>query len=207
MLSYLRNKGYLSVVTLFSIVTAIVFISCKDEVKNIVNLEFDGETTPTMKSHNDTVQISDSGIIRYKVISKTWEIFDRAKDPHWRYPEGFYLEQFDTTFNIVSTIQADTAWNYTLRKLWKLKGNVFIRNKKDETFTGEELFWDSRQQKVYSDKYVVVNRPGQMILRGLGFEANQQMTNYTFRDVGEIKSEKTLLYVNEDAENGDEEEE
>jgi LPS export ABC transporter protein LptC len=184
-----------------------VFISCKDEVKNTVGLAYDPETVPSMKTHNDTVQISDSGIIRYKVITKTWEIFDKAKDPHWRFPDGFYLEQFDSVFDKVATVKADTVWNYTLRKVWKLKGNVFIHNRKDETITSEELYWDLRQQKVYSNKDVVVDRPGQMILRGSGFEANQQMTSYTFRDVGEYKSGKTELYVNEDEKNGIEKQE
>jgi len=203
----LINRRYYPVITFFLIVMSVVFISCKDEVKNSVDLAYNPETVPSVKTHNDTMHISDSGIIRYKVITKTWEIFDKAKDPHWRFPNGFYLEQFDSVFNKVATVKADTVWNYTTRRIWKLKGNVFIHNKKDETFTGEELYWDSRQQKVYSDKYVVVNRPGQMTLRGLGFEANQQMTVYKFRDVGEIMSEKTLLFINEDEGNGEEKEE
>jgi LPS export ABC transporter protein LptC len=202
-----RDRRYFPVVTLFIIVAAIVFASCKDEAKNMVSLEFDAETTPTMKTYYDTMHISDSGIMKYRVIAKTWEVFDRARDPHWHYPDGFSFEQFDSALQVVVTVQADTAWHFTLRKLWKFKGRVLARNEKDETFSSDELYWDSRQQRVYSDQYVVVNRPGQMTLRGTGFEANEQMTNYTFRNVGEIMSEKTILYVNEDAENREEREE
>lgn len=200
-------RKYFPLAAFFSFVVGVVFVSCNQEVKNTVNFVHDNETTPTMITHNDTMLISDSGIIRYKVIAKTSEVFDKAKDPNWRYPDGLYLEQFDSVFNIVTTIKADTVWNYTLRKLWRLKGNVFIRNKKEETFSGEELYWDSRQQKVYSNLPVVVNRPDQMTLRGTGFEANQQMTNYKFMNVGEMASGKTLFYVNEDAENNEEKQE
>ncbi|MFT4222483.1 LPS export ABC transporter periplasmic protein LptC [Dysgonomonas sp.] len=207
MLPCLINRKYLPLTIFFVFVVGIVFISCKQEAKNTVNFIHDNETTPTMMTHNDTMLISDSGIIRYKVIAQTWEVFDKSKDPHWRYPNGFYLEQFDSVFNIVTTVKADTVWNYTLRKLWKLKGNVFIRNKKDETFSGDELYWDQRQQKVYSNLPVVVSRPDQMTLRGTGFEANQQMTNYKFMNVGEMASGKTIFYVNEDAENNEEKQE
>ncbi len=59
-----------------------------------------------------------------------------------------------------------------------------IRNKLGETFKSEELFWDQRQQKVYSKKYVEVFRPDKMTLHGMGgFEANQQMTEYRFWNV------------------------
>lgn len=207
MLPNLINRKYFSVITFFILVLSLVFISCKKEIKNTVVFVHDNETTPTMLTHNDTMQVSDSGIIKYKVIAKTWEVFDKARDPHWRYPDGFYLEQYDSVFNIVATIKADTAWNYTQRKLCKFKGNVFIHNKKDETFSSDELYWDQRQQKVYSNMPVIVNRPGQMTLRGTGFEANQQMTHYTFMNVGEMASGKTLLYMNEDTENNETKEE
>jgi LPS export ABC transporter protein LptC len=207
MLFCLINKKYFPLTTFFSFVVGVVFMSCDKEVKNTVSFSYDNETTPTMITHNDTTQISDSGLIRYKVIAKTWEMFDKSKDPHWHFPHSFYFEQLDTAFSIVLTLKADTAWNYTQRKLWKFKGNVFIHNKKDETFSSDELYWDQRQQKVYSNMPVVVNRPNQMTLRGTGFEANQQMTNYKFMNVGEMASGKTILYVNEDTENSEEKQE
>ncbi len=203
----LKIRKYFSLTIFFSFVVSVVFISCNQEVKNTVNFVHDNETTPTMITYNDTTLISDSGIIRYKVIAKTWEVYDKSKDPHWYFPHRFYFEQLDTAFSVILTLKADTVWNYTLRKLWKFKGNVFIRNKKDETFSGEELYWDQRQQKIYSNLPVVVSRPDQMILRGTGFEANQQMTNYKFMNVGEMASGKTLFYVNEDAEGNEEKQE
>lgn len=163
---------------------AFFFISCKEEVKSTVDLHYDADKVPSLNTDSVTMLISDSGLIRYKVIAKTWEIFDRAKDPHWFFPDGLYVEQFDTIFSIVATVKADTAWNFTSKKLWQLRGHVVIRNKLGETFSSEELFWDQRQQKVYSKKYVEVFRPDKMILRGMGgFEANQQMTEYRFWNV------------------------
>lgn len=180
----LKTRQNLSVVTVFLSVMAFFFISCKEEVKSTVDLHYDADKVPSLNTDSVTMLISDSGLIRYKVIAKTWEIFDRAKDPHWFFPDGLYVEQFDTIFSIVATVKADTAWNFTSKKLWKLKGHVVIRNKLGETFKSEELFWDQRQQKVYSKKYVEVFRPDKMTLHGMGgFEANQQMTEYRFWNV------------------------
>lgn len=180
----LKTLQNLSVVTVFLSVMAFFFISCKEEVKSTVDLHYDADKVPSLNTDSVTMLISDSGLIRYKVIAKTWEIFDRAKDPHWFFPDGLYVEQFDTIFSIVATVKADTAWNFTSKKLWQLKGHVVIRNKLGETFKSEELFWDQRQQKVYSKKYVEVFRPDKMTLHGMGgFEANQQMTEYRFWNV------------------------
>ena len=180
----LNTRQNLSVVTVFLSVMAFFFISCKEEVKSTVDLHYDADKVPSLNTDSVTMLISDSGLIRYKVIAKTWEIFDRAKDPHWFFPDGLYVEQFDTIFSIVATVKADTAWNFTSKKLWQLKGHVVIRNKLGETFKSEELFWDQRQQKVYSKKYVEVFRPDKMTLHGMGgFEANQQMTEYRFWNV------------------------
>lgn len=180
----LKTRQNLSVVTVLLSVMAFFFISCKEEVKSTVDLHYDADKVPSLNTDSVTMLISDSGLIRYKVIAKTWEIFDRAKDPHWFFPDGLYVEQFDTIFSIVATVKADTAWNFTSKKLWQLRGHVVIRNKLGETFSSEELFWDQRQQKVYSKKYVEVFRPDKMTLHGMGgFEANQQMTEYRFWNV------------------------
>lgn len=195
------KQSLLVAVVVFFFTTPFFFASCKDDSKSSVNFTYDKEIVPTMSTDSVNMLISDSGIIRYRLIAKTWDIFEQAKDPHWYYPRGFYLEQFDSVFNVTVTVKADTAWNFTARKLWKLKGNVFVKNILGETFTSDELYWNQQQQKIYSDKFVKIDRPDKGILQGKGgFEANQQMTEYEFKRVGETTSGKTIIYVNEDEE-------
>lgn len=152
--------------------------SCGSEKKDYVDTLYDKESVPSMVTDSVTELISDSGLIRYKMIASRWMVFDNARDPYWYFPQKIYLEQFDTLFQIQATLEADTAWNYTQRKLWKLKGNVFIKNRQDETFESDELFWDEKTGKVYSDKFIEINKPGELLLRGKGFESNQEMTQY-----------------------------
>lgn len=162
------------------------FISCEKEKTGSVDFLYDPETTPTLSTDSVTMLISDSGYIRYKLITQTWDVYDGADDPYWYFPNKIYVEQYDddTLANVVGIVKADTVWNYTNRKLWKLKGNVYIQNALGETFLGDELFWDERKQKVYSDKYIEIHSPGKGILRGQKFESNQQMTDYKFYKVG-----------------------
>ena len=118
-----------------------------------------------------------SWVISNRLQAPLWEVFDRASDPYWYFPKGLHAEQFDDNYHTEVTIDGDTAWNYTVKKLWKLKGNVFVKNIKGDEFRTDLLYWDQAQAKVYSDEYIEIKQ-GEMILKGHGFEANQDMTVY-----------------------------
>lgn len=177
------NTGYVKTITVALFISVILF-GCRDKKTDYVDTQYNKELVPSMETDSVTELISDSGLIRYKMIAKKWLVFDASSDPHWFFPKGIYLEQFDTTFQIKATLKADTAWNYTNRKLWKLKGHVFMRNIKNETFSSEELFWNEKTGKVYSDKYIEINKPDELLLKGKGFESDQYMTEYTVHHPG-----------------------
>lgn len=152
--------------------------ACTNHDKEYIDLPYDPQTIPSMRTDSVSMLISDSGIIRYKFVTPDWQIFDNVSNPYWYFPKGIYMEQFDTLLNKQITLKADTAWNYSREKKWKLKNNVFIKNIKDETFKSDELIWDEKQQKFSSDRYIEINRPNRLMLKGYGFESNQDMTQY-----------------------------
>ena len=164
-------------IVLLTIVMLFLYTSCTNSEKDLVDINYDPETTPSMITDSVITLISDSGITRYKLETDNWQVFDKAKDPYWYFPEGIYLERFDSLFQVEATILADSAWNYTDKRLWRLKGNVDIRNMEGEMFLSDELFWDQKEEKVYSDKYIEIKR-GETELKGYGFESNQEMTEY-----------------------------
>lgn len=187
-----KYKQGIRILPLLAILILSFFMSCNNDKKEYINAPLDRETMPSMQDDSVTMLISDSGLIKYKLITKDWESFENAKDPHWYFPEGIYVEQFDTLFQKEVTLKADTAWNFTLKKLWKLKGNVFIENINNETFSTDELFWDQKEQRFYSDKYIEINRPEKLMLKGIGFESNMNMTQYRI-----FKPRDTYIYVEE----------
>ncbi len=151
--------------------------SCQKKTEELVDIIFNPDSVPTMTTDSVITLISDSGVTRYKLITKKWQVFDGAKEPYWFFPEGIYLERFDSLFNVEAVVFADTAWNYVNKQLWRLKGNVNAQNMKGEKFFSDELFWDQRQQRIYSDKYIEIQK-GETELKGYGFESNQEMTEY-----------------------------
>ena len=151
--------------------------SCNGDNKEVVVVAFDPETTYTLRTTDYTTQFSDSGITRYRAIAKEFLKFDKAKEPFSYFPEGIYVEKFDTLFNIEASLKADTAYNYEKKRLWKLIGNVRVENLEGKKFETSLLFWDQKEEKVYSDKYIRIQEDDK-IITGIGFESNQNMTQY-----------------------------
>ena len=113
----------------------------------------------------------------YDTQEEEWEIYDKKNPPYWAFEKGVYLEKFDSLFHIDASIKADTAYYYEKKKLWELRSNVHIRSQRGDKFDTDLLFWDEKQERVYSDKFIRIEQEDK-IITGYGFESNQQMTEY-----------------------------
>jgi LPS export ABC transporter protein LptC len=154
-----------------------LMVSCKEKNENLVAFSYDPELVPSLVTDEGFQLVSDSGITRYKMVYDVWMVFDKAKEPYWFFPEGLYVEQFTPDFEIESIVEADTAWFYVDKDLLRLKKNVHVENLRGDVFDSDELFWDRKKARVYSNAYIEVQQGGAR-LSGYGFESNQQMTDF-----------------------------
>ena len=56
-----------------------------------------------------------------------------------------------------------------------MRDSVVWKSVEGDTLETEELFWDERREKIYSNKFVVITRPDEVIY-GHGFEADQDFS-------------------------------
>ncbi len=138
----------------------------------------DGNVTPTMVTDSVNSFVSDSGITRYQIVAPLWLMYDEADEPFWLFPEGLKLNRFDDRMRADAAIQADTARYFSRLKLWKLDGNVRMRNTDGDKFLTQQMYWDQNAHTVYSDSFIHIERSGS-ILEGFGFNSNEQITAYT----------------------------
>ena len=150
------------------------------------------DSVPVMTTRDVSTYISDSGVVRYKIIADEWRVYDRLDPTRWTFEDGIYLEKFNNDLSIEATIVADTAYYYDQQELWELRGNVHIENEQDEQFDTQQLYWNQKTKKVYSDLYIRI-RQQKRIITGIGFTSNQEFTNYT------IKQTQGIFPISEDA--------
>ena len=174
-----------------AIVMLLLFSSCGGKKKELGEAITERDSLPSMATLGVVTYISDSGVTRYRMEAEEWLMYDRKRPSYWAFEKGVYLEQFDSLFNVDASIKADTAYFYDKQKLWKLMGNVDIKNRKGERFNTELLYWNQATEKVYSDRFIRIEQPDR-IITGYGFDSNQQMTIYQIRNMGGI------FYVDEE---------
>lgn len=155
------------------------FFSCS-EGNEVVDISSDPSTTARLTATDVTTLVSDSGITRYRVDAKVWKVFDRVEDPYWDFPEGIHFDRFDPDMNVDAEIESKKAVYYTTRKFWDLKDSVHAMNLKGEHFECDQLFWDEKAERVYTNGKVKITQQDKIIY-GKGFESNQTFTKYVIK--------------------------
>jgi lipopolysaccharide export system protein LptC len=111
------------------LVAALLLTACGEEAKEhtapAIN---ERDSVSMMTSYGVNTLISDSGVIKYRIVTERWDVNTIKQPSRWEFIKGIFFEQFDEQFHVQAYIQADTAWYYDQMKLWKLRGRVRIRN-------------------------------------------------------------------------------
>lgn len=155
-----------------------VLAACTEERRERVADVNDPENVPTMTTTNVATFISDSGYTRYHITTPVWYVYDEARVPRWTFPDGLFLEKYDDLFRPDATLRCDSAVYFSQKKLWRLDGNVRMRNTAGDRFLTQQLFWDQTSRTVYSDSFIHIERSDR-IIEGFGFNSNENMTRYT----------------------------
>lgn len=182
----------IGITTVFvAVVMLLLFSACTGNKKALGEAVTNRDSLPSLETHDVTTLISDSGVIRYRITTPLWLVYDKLKPSRWSFEQGVYLENFDENNEVLAEVKSDTAYYYDKQKLWELRGHVEIKNQQGERFNTELLFWDQNQEKVYSEKFIRIEQIDRTIT-GHGFESNQQFTIYT------IHKPEGIFYVDED---------
>lgn len=158
-------------------IIAASFAACSSDNKETISISADPEAFPTMKTLNVSTLISDSGYTRYHITTPLWLMFEESAEPHWSFPDGLYVVQYDTEMKETGTFTSDTATYYSAKKLWQFDRNVRMRNTAGDRFMTQQLFWDQNDQKLRSDSFIHIERADR-IIEGYGFESDQEMKSY-----------------------------
>jgi hypothetical protein len=130
-----------------------------------------------MTSYGVNTLISDSGVIKYRIVTEQWDVNTVRQPPRWEFMKGIFFEQFDERFHVQAYIQADTAWYFDQQRLWKLRGRVSLRNINGLIYTSEELYWDGIKHEFYSTVFSRVVTP-ERTMEGSYFRSDEQMNHY-----------------------------
>lgn len=152
-------------------------VSCQKQKEHMAGAINPQDSVPVMTTYGVNTLISDSGVIKYRIVCERWEVNQVRKPSRWIFDKGLFLEQFDQKFHVQSYIQCDTAYYFDQLRLWELRGRVRILTKDGLRFSSEQLYWDESQHELYSHVYSKLITPDRQ-LEGAYFRSDEKMTKY-----------------------------
>lgn len=159
------------------LVAALVFlVSCREK-HDMTGSVTDRKHTPRLTEDSVTILVSDSGVLRYRLTTETWQAYDQADTPYWDFPKGLRFERFNINYDIDAAIQCNKAIYYNDLGLWHLEGNIRAKSLNGDRFFTEELFWNQDEESVRSDSMITIIQKDKKIV-GYGFTSNQTFTKY-----------------------------
>lgn len=165
-------------VILAAVLTAAVFGSCTEVQEHIAPAVNDRDSASMMTTYGVNTLISDSGVIKYRIVTERWDVNTVKTPSRWTFEKGVFFEQFDEKFHVQAYIQSDTAWYFDQQKLWHLRGRVRIRNINGLIYESEELYWDGLKHELYSNVFSKVTTP-ERSMEGTYFRSDERMRHYT----------------------------
>ena len=160
-----------------AVCTLFALTSCSRAEEHIAPAVNPEDSTSMMRSFGVNTLVSDSGVIKYRIVTEQWDVNTVKQPSRWEFMKGVFFEQFDEQFHVQAYIQADTAWYYDQIKLWKLRGRVSIRNIEGLIYRSEELFWDMQRHELYSNVFSRMITPERSI-QGNHFRSDERMEHY-----------------------------
>lgn len=143
---------------------------------------YNPENLITMRSDTLTMSESRNGVLKYKLETPLMERYELAREPYSEYRRGIYLENYkENSTEIQSTIRSDYAIYYENRDEWMVTGNVVATGEDGRTLYTEQLFYNVKTGRVYSNVESRVVQGGDMFI-GEGFESDDKFEEWVFRN-------------------------
>ena len=172
-----RDPIRLSVALLF-LAGAILLFGCKGKKSA---KEEDVQNMMTQQSENLRLVYSQNGNLSYRFETPLLERYELAREPYMEFRKGVKVETYnDTTHLVESTLTANYAIFLENQQLWEAKGNVVATNAQGQKLETEQLFWNQKSKRIYSNVDSKVTQKDGVIL-GEGFESDEQFQDFIFR--------------------------
>lgn len=166
--------------------SALWLVSCKNDLSSIQEA-FPIEAVYVEEIRDFEMLYSDSARVKVRVKGPVmWRHLDE-KNSRQEFPQGVEVEFLDQAFRVNSRLTALYAIREESDSRIIVRDSVVWTGHNNEKLETEELIWDERAKKVYTNKFAVIRRADEIIW-GHGFESDQNFSRSRIKAIeGRIK--------------------
>lgn len=166
----------------------VLLTACKNKTEDINKLV--GKISPQEDKAKGVVFVySENAKVKARLFANEFIMNEVAKPPFWDARKGLKVEFYDDSTHVESTLTAHYGRYYPNQQNVLIRDSVVVVNKKGEQLKTEELIWNQKLRKFYTEKFVRIKTPTQIIY-GDGLEANEDFSWYQITNI------KGLIQVN-----------
>ena len=165
--------------TTLTMLLILILCSCTENKEHVADAISSKDSLLFMRATGVSTLISDSGVVRYKLIAENWDVCNDSipgNPATWKFMQGAFLQRFDQNNKVDLYAQADTVY-YHKQHLWEMRGRVVINNADGTIIKSEELFYDESDHYMWSNMFTHIEQPDREI-EGYSFRSNDKMTDY-----------------------------
>ena len=162
--------------------SAILLFSCGESGQQTE--EAANEAMMTEYSENLSIVMSQNGRKSYVFTTPLVEGYTLGAEPYREFRKGVKITTYkdDSLSSVDAVLTANYAIYYENRELWEAKGNVVVEKSDGKTLYTQQLFWNARTGKIYSNvDSKIVQSGGRDVFIGEGFESDEQFRDWRFR--------------------------
>ena len=169
-----------NIVALLGLAIFFVLTSCEEdltETNKNANKNF-----PSRIIYNANIIKRDSGKVKVRFKAPLLEEYEFIDTPYVEVRKGLYLEFYDSKKpNVPGKLWAKYAKIIEKKQFYEAKGNVKVINNEGQTFVMESIYWDKKNQKMYTkDTVFISDKDGNIFVAAHGMNAKDDFSEYTF---------------------------
>lgn len=158
---------------------ALLFASCGNQAAEADDAAM--QSVVTFQAEDMTMIYSEKGNLSYRFETPLLERYELAREPYMEFRRGVDLVTYnDSTRLEESTLTANYAIFLEKTELWEAKGNVIATNDQGMKMETEQLFWNQKTGRIYSNVDSKFTQGTDVILAE-GFESDEKFDDVIFR--------------------------
>ncbi|MBR1706011.1 MAG: LPS export ABC transporter periplasmic protein LptC [Bacteroidales bacterium] len=187
--------------TATALAVAFVVYSCKGRLSVADRLDLD--ETPLQTVDSMFFVQTENGRLKMRVEAPVMEVYDKDTCSYDLFPQGLsvygYAEDGSLETTIVSREARHDKSKVTDAEQWSAFGHVVIRNIiKQETMETDTIYWDRKNQEIYTDCYIKMYSPSGY-MQGYGMRSDEMARNSIimrpFNSYGVVEQDSTRVLV------------
>lgn len=169
-----------NIVALIGLAIFFVLTSCEEDLTE--TNKNNNKNFPSRIIYNADIIKRDSGKVKVRFKAPLLEEYEFIDTPYVEVRKGLYLEFFDSKKpKVPGKLWAKYAKIIEKKQFYEAKGNVKVINNQGQTFVMQSIYWDKKNQKMYTkDTVFISDKDGNIFVAANGMTAKDDFSEYTF---------------------------